>query len=151
MNSISRITSFAWKQFTVFSVCLLPVLFLLVSCGEDEPACPIPEGTKAYLSLPSELITSPTPDPVIALKSVEIDGKVILVDKVVSGPLCNDTWHGTVFVSCDVQVLPWDEDPTFLKDCDLKIEPDTVVYVAYHNNTAYYKGCSCHTDEFYLP
>jgi hypothetical protein len=27
----------------------------------------------------------------------------------------------------------------------LEIKPDTVVYVAAHNNSAYYKGCiSCH-------
>lgn len=131
--------------------CLLQTMLLFASCSSDEPACPIPEGTKEYLSLSPVLITPPSPDLVIDPKPVEIDGKVILVDKVVSGPLCNDTWQGTVFVTCDVQVYPWVEDPTFLKDCDLRIDPDTVVYVAYHNNTAYYKGCSCHTDEFYQP
>jgi hypothetical protein len=26
------------------------------------------------------------------------------------------------------------------------MEPDTVVYVAYHNDAAYYKGCSCHVN-----
>ena len=43
-------------------------------------------------------------------------------------------WRGTVYVACNVQVYPWEELPTFLKDCDLEIEPDTVVYVAYHND-----------------
>ena len=71
----------------------------------------------------------------------------ILVDKVVEGALCNDTWKGTVYVTCDVQVYPWVEQPTFLKDCQLEIDPQAVVYVAYHNNTAYYEGCSCHTGE----
>ncbi|OGO25891.1 MAG: hypothetical protein A2136_09785 [Chloroflexi bacterium RBG_16_54_11] len=73
------------------------------------------------------------------------------VDKVVEGPLCNDTWSGSVYVGCNVQVYPWQETPIFLKDCQLKVEPDTVVYVAYHNNTAYYNGCSCHTGEITEP
>ncbi len=76
---------------------------------------------------------------------VEIGRNKMQVDKVVEGPLCNDTWNGTVYVACDVQVYPWEEEPTFLKDCQLNIDPMTVVYVAYHNNTAYYNGCSCHT------
>jgi hypothetical protein len=68
----------------------------------------------------------------------------------VSGPLCNDRWEGTVYVTCDVQVAPWDEEeenPLFFKDCDLEIEPGTIVYVADHNDAPYYKGCSCHTGE----
>ncbi len=56
-----------------------------------------------------------------------------------------------VYVTCNVQVYPWVEEPTFLKNCNLKIEPGTVVYVAYHNNTAYYNGCSCHTGEISGP
>jgi hypothetical protein len=67
------------------------------------------------------------------------------VDRVVEGPLCNGTWSGTVYVTCNVQVYPWEEKPTFLKDCDLTIEPGTVVYVADHGDEPYYKGCSCHT------
>jgi len=50
-----------------------------------------------------------------------------------------------VYVTCDVQVLEWKDRPTFLEDCDLVIEPGTVVYVAAHNDAAYYNGCSCHT------
>lgn len=73
------------------------------------------------------------------------------MDKVIEGPLCNDTWNGTVYVTCNVQVYAWEEHPTFLKNCDLKIEPGTVVYVAYHNDTAYYNGCSCHTGEIAEP
>lgn len=76
---------------------------------------------------------------------VMIGGQQVLVDKVVNGALCNDTWRGTVYVACDVQVFPWVEEPLFLKDCELNINPNTVVYVAYHNNGAYYNGCSCHT------
>lgn len=80
---------------------------------------------------------------------VEIGGKQMLVDKVVSGPLCNDTWQGTVYVTCDVQVAKWNEDenPIFLKGCNFTVEPGTIVYVAAHNDAAYYNGCSCHTGE----
>ncbi len=49
-----------------------------------------------------------------------------------------------MYVTCNVQVYPWEEQPTFLKDCNLTIEPDTVVYVAAHGDEPYYKGCSCH-------
>jgi len=80
---------------------------------------------------------------------VEIGGKQMLVDMVVSGPLCNDTWQGTVYVTCAVQVAKWNEDenPTFLKGCNFTVEPGTIVYVAAHNDVAYYNGCSCHTGE----
>ena len=66
----------------------------------------------------------------------------------IHGPLCNDTWRGTVYVACDVQVVAWDKEesqPSWMA-ATWSIEPDTVVYVAAHNNAAYYKGCaSCHT------
>ena len=78
---------------------------------------------------------------------VKINGKMMTADKVVTGPLCNDQWKGSVYVACDVQVFKWEEEPLFLKSCDLGIEPGTVVYVAYHNDAAYYNGCSCHTGE----
>jgi len=82
---------------------------------------------------------------------MEIGGRTIPIDKVVEGSLCNGAWVGTVYVTCNVQVFAWEEQPTFLKDCDLSIAPDTVVYVAYHNNTAYYNGCACHTGEITPP
>jgi hypothetical protein len=73
------------------------------------------------------------------------------VDKVVDYPLCNDDWSGTVYVSCEVRVAEAEVDananPLFLKGCNLNIAPNTVVYVASHNDAAYYKGCSCHTGE----
>ena len=78
-------------------------------------------------------------------------GRAVLVDQIIRGPLCNGSWSGTVYVSCDVQVLPWEELPTFLEDCDLEIAPDTVVYVAYHGDVPYYNGCSCHTGEIAEP
>lgn len=100
-------------------------------------------GTPSYLVDSPE--TLPTPTTTSGDLSVKIGRSELQVNKVVEGALCNDTWSGTVYVACDVQVYPWVEEPTFLKDCQLNIEPHTVVYVAYHNNTAYYTGCSCHT------
>ena len=73
------------------------------------------------------------------------------MDRVVEGPLCNDVWSGTVYVTCNIQVFEWEEEPLFFKDCDLDIESGTIVYVASHNNTAYYNGCSCHTGEITEP
>jgi hypothetical protein len=78
---------------------------------------------------------------------MEIGGRTMKVDKVVEGPLCNDNWSGIVYVACNVQIYQWTDQPIFLKGCNLTIEPGTVVYVAYHNDEAYYNGCSCHTGE----
>jgi len=91
------------------------------------------------------------PDPASTPVRMEIGGRTIMVDRVVEGPLCNDAWSGTVYVTCNVQVLAWEDQPTFLRDCDLAIAPDTVVYVAYHNDAPYYNGCSCHTGEIGQP
>ena len=121
----------------------LALLFLTTGCQEATPVCsPVPQ-TPEYLSAPPEKL--PTPTSVSEVQRLMIGRSERRVDKVVEGPLCNDNWSGTVYVTCDVQVYPWTENPTFLKDCQLNIEPQTVVYVAYHNNTAYYNGCSCHT------
>ncbi|HEX9090984.1 MAG TPA: hypothetical protein VF831_05810 [Anaerolineales bacterium] len=119
------------------------VLLLISGCEESAPICPTPKGTVQHLIAPPSELATPTPS--IESSQVEISGRKLQVDKVVEGALCNDTWSGTVYVKCDVQVYPWVEEPTFLKDCQLNIEPQTVVYVAYHNDTAYYNGCSCHT------
>jgi hypothetical protein len=89
--------------------------------------------------------------PPLAPAQVEIAGRTVTVDQVVNGPLCDGAWSGTVYVTCDVQVLPWEELPAFLEDCDLEIAPDTVVYVAYHGDAPYYHGCSCHTGEIAEP
>ena len=122
---------------------LVGLAFLIAGCQEATPVCPPVTQTPHYLSIPPDDL--PTPTPVSVARSVMIGRRERQVDKVVEGPLCNDQWSGTVYVACDVQVYPWVEDPIFLKDCQLDIEPQTVVYVAYHNNTAYYNGCSCHT------
>ena len=122
---------------------VVSIAFLVAGCQEATPVCPPVTQTPQYLSIPPDDL--PTPTPVSSARSVMIGRHEKQVDKVVEGPLCNDQWSGTVYVTCDVQVYPWVEDPIFLKECQLDIEPQTVVYVAYHNNTAYYNGCSCHT------
>jgi hypothetical protein len=78
---------------------------------------------------------------------VEIGGETIEVDRVIEGPLCNDIWSGVIYVACNIQVEDWStkKNPTFLENCALTIGPDTVIYVAAHNDTPYYNGCSCHT------
>lgn len=77
--------------------------------------------------------------------SIQIGKKEIMFDQVIHGPICNNTWKGTVYVACDVQVVKWQDTPNFLDGCNLVVEPDTVVYVASHNNAPYYKGCNeCH-------
>ncbi len=133
---------------------LAPIIFsflflFLACCQNSKQVCPDATGTSQYLTaLPDKL---PTPIAVLGPVRVEIGQKEIEVDRVVEGPLCNDTWRGTVYVTCNVQVYAWEETPLFLKNCDLKIEPGTVVYVADHNDTAYYNGCSCHTGEIPEP
>jgi hypothetical protein len=127
-------------------------LLFLPACQSQESNCQWATGTPRYMvALPSEISTIESSDPSQTPGKMEIGGKNIIVDKVVEGPLCNDTWSGTVYVTCDVQVFAWEEEPTFLKDCNLSIEPGSVVYVAYHNDTAYYNGCSCHTGEITPP
>jgi hypothetical protein len=124
------------------SIVLLSILFLVASCQEATPVCPTVTSTLEYLTMAPDKL--PTPTPASGQFLVEVGRKVIIVDKVVTGPLCNDNWNGTVYVGCDVKVYAWQEQPTFLKNCQLNIDPQTVVYVADHNNTAYYNGCSCH-------
>jgi hypothetical protein len=115
----------------------------LAACQNRTTVCPPATGTPERLSVSPDLIPTSTPGSGGRMEVV-INGRAMLVDKVIEGPLCNETWSGIVYVGCNVQVYPWVDQPTFLKDCDLKMEPGTVVYVAYHNNSAYYNGCSCH-------
>jgi hypothetical protein len=126
---------------------MIIVLMILSACGSQDPSCPVVIGTPHYLTVPPEALPTPTPGSAPAPILMEIGSKTILVDKVVEGPLCNDTWSGTVYVTCDVQIYFWEEEPTFLKNCNLSIEPGTIVYVEYHHNNSYYEGCSCHFGE----
>ena len=130
--------------------------FLLCACERTNTVCP-PEAAdqKPGPQLPELIKSTPPGNPLLTPTQVEIHGKRITVDKVVDYPLCNDDWSGTVYVNCDVQVaeaeLDADANPLFLKGCNLNIAPNTVVYVAAHNDAAYYKGCSCHTGQDPLP
>lgn len=132
---------------------LLSLAFLLLSgCRPSTPACPPLTDSPQPLSDSSPTAPSiATPESSLAPTQVEIGGRAITVDQVVDGPLCDGAWSGTVYVTCNVQVLPWEDQPTFLRDCDLDIAPDTVVYVAYHHDAPYYNGCSCHTGEIAEP
>lgn len=135
----------------LFLIPMIIALLFLSACGPQAPACPRATGTPHYLVVPPEELPTPVPETNSSPISMEIGGKTINVDKVVEGPLCNDTWSGTVYVTCNVQVYQWEDQPTFLKNCNLTIEPNTVVYVEYHNDSAYYNGCSCHTGEIAGP
>jgi hypothetical protein len=129
---------------------LIVLLLFLAGCEREQTICPTDDGTpQAALQL-ADLIQLPPPipassGPILAM----IRGREMEVNKLVDYPLCNDNWSGTVYVSCEVQVaeaeLDVDSNPLFLKGCNLNIAPNTVVYVAAHNDAAYYKGCSCHT------
>ena len=142
------------KKLLFFIIML--VSFFLFACSRTNTVCPLDEGTLQPALQLVDLIEAPPPVPASSAPiRVEIRGKMMEVDKVADYPLCNDTWSGTVYVSCDAQVaeaeLDADANPLFLKGCNLNIAPNTVVYVAAHNDAAYYKGCSCHTGEAPLP
>ena len=124
----------------------------LAGCQPSQPVCPPPAGTPERLAAPAPTaLPAAGPDQPAGLIPVEIGGRTIAVDQIISGPICNGAWSGAVYVTCDVQVLPWEGQPTFLEDCELSIAPDTVVYVAYHSDAPYYNGCSCHLGEASRP
>jgi hypothetical protein len=139
-------------NFSIWAITLiiLSISVLFSSCSRDNTVCNQDvEKPKIPFTLDELISSTPIPstraNPII----VEINGKSIEVNKLVDYPLCNDTWEGIVYVSCDAQVavadLDVEENPLFFKGCNLDIQPNTIVYVAAHNDAAYYKGCSCHT------
>ena len=134
---------------SILPIAIMIVLPWLSGCQAQSTVCPVPSAHLTDTELVEALGATPTAfgDPA----QVEIGGRKLRVDKVVSGALCNDVWHGTVYVTCGARVAAWQENPTFLQNCNLQIEPATVVYVAAHNDTAYYQGCSCHTGEVSAP
>jgi hypothetical protein len=114
------------------------VSLFLTSC-QEKIQCP--PDTISYLSPPfSPEETEATSQPL----EVKIGRQDILVDEVISGEVCNDSWLGVIYVTCDIQIPAWEEEALFFQDCDLTIEEGTIVYVEAHNNQPYYKGCSCH-------
>ena len=139
----------------LFLFLLVALIFSLFGCERNNTVCPPDEGTPQPALQLVDLIETTNPSSTSGPIQVEIQGKMMVVDKLVDYPLCNDEWSGTVYVSCDAQVaeaeLDADANPLFLKGCNLNIEPNTIVYVAAHNDAAYYKGCSCHTGEVPQP
>jgi hypothetical protein len=123
-------------SFVIFSV----LVFAISGCK----AAICPEDSVKYVESVN-LMPLNTNEPQSQKESIQIGNKEIEFDRVIHGPICNDTWKGTVYVACDVQVVKWLDTPKFLDGCNLTIEPDTVVYVALHNDAPYYKGCTeCH-------
>jgi hypothetical protein len=124
------------KQYLVPPLYLILIAITLAACGSS---CP-PE-TVTYMEPPfpgEEMDTGSQPEVVL------IKGKDVLVDEVITGPACNDTWRGTVYLTCDIQIPAWERDPFFFQDCDLEIDEEAVVYVQAHRDKSYNKGCSCH-------
>jgi hypothetical protein len=125
------------------------------ACQRQNNVCPSNEGTPNPKPALADLITIPPPETPSEPIQVEIGGKTLTVDKLVDYPLCNDSWSGTVYIGCEAQVaeaaIDDQDNPLFLKGCNLQIESGTIVYVAAHNDAAYYKGCSCHTGEDPIP
>ena len=120
---------------------LLFSLFILITACKQEPTPPTSSVTYMTPPFPTRVqISDEPPNPV----EVIIKGKPMLVDRVIHGPICNDTWRGVVYVAGDIQVAVWEEEPIFLRDCDLNVEENTVVFVASHNDGQFNKGCSCH-------
>lgn len=129
-----------------FPAVLLALTFFLSACQPGDPACPA--DSIKYLPNPSSLQSPIQINSAIqAPEIVAIKGQEIEVNQVVKGTLCDGSWKGTVYVPCEIQIYEWEENPTFLENCDLTIEPGTVVYVAAHNDEPYYQGCSCHTGD----
>jgi hypothetical protein len=124
-------------------ICQLLACFLLAACS-SQSTCP--DGSITYLEDPSLFPPDTSAGQSFSKVEMEIRNKILTFDRVVSGPVCNDTWEDTVYITCEVQLLQWEGKPDFLSNgCNLEVKPDAIIYVAAHNNATYYKGCnSCH-------
>jgi len=112
------------------------LLIFLAACGSS---CPPDKVTYLDPPYPSGKLNAPGNN-----KLMETKGKEILFDDIITGPVCNDTWSGMVYVTCDIQIPSWEKDPFFFEDCGLEIDQDAVIYVEAHRDKAYNEGCSCH-------
>jgi hypothetical protein len=92
--------------------------------------------TPPYPPEDTETVTTP--------ELIEIGRQQVMVDEVISGDLCNDSWSGTIYVTCDLNVPAWEEESLFFQDCDVEIEEGTIIYVEAHGNQPYAQGCTCH-------
>lgn len=121
-------------------ITLLSIL-LLTACMDARSLCLPGEIQYRERSNPFPTLENQNLNP----QQVEIKGKTMDFDHVVNGQLCNNHLEGIVYVGCDIEIYSWDESTRFLDECNFIVEPGTIIYVASHNNTAYYKGCSsCH-------
>lgn len=126
-----------------FVLIFIVSVFGLTACQPAEPICD--EDTIRYVDSALQLPTLPS-SPQKNPGEIEIKGKMISFDDIVSGPLCNNHLSGKVYITCDVEIVAWETAPNFFDGCDFFVEPGSQVYVASHDNTVYYKGCdSCHT------
>ncbi len=122
---------------------MIPILLLAASCLPTPPPellyTPTPK-LNATSTPVNDLIRNPSTTPVL----IEIEGRMVSVDRIIEGFLCNDAWQGTIYVSPDVEVNPWIDEPSFLRECDFRVSEGTVVHVASHPGEVFYKGCTCH-------
>ena len=101
------------KTWFVFAFVLLLFLSACQSTTPDSSTtgCPTVTGTPARLEIPPDALPTLTPGPLPTPVLMKIRGKDVQINKAVEGPLCNDIWSGTVYVTCNVQVYPWEEAP----------------------------------------
>lgn len=131
------------KNKTLIIITLLSI-FLLSACMDARSLCVPGEIQYRERSHPFPALEDQTPAP----QQVEIKGKMLNFDHVVSGQLCNNHLEGIVYVGCEIEIYEWENASNFLDQCDFTVAPNTIIYVAAHNNTAYYKGCnSCHMSD----
>lgn len=119
-------------------ISLLLASLILSACQPPAPVCP-----PGALSYQNDLtaVQAEAPQPA----QVSLGRTALDADQLVRGPLCNNHLAGRVYVTCEIQVQRWEDKPLFLDGCDFTVAPGAVVYVAAHNNAAYYNGCAaCH-------
>jgi hypothetical protein len=112
--------------------------FLLSACGAKCPPERISYANDLSLFPPTGAISE------YNAATMEIKGKPVQVDRVITGPVCNEIWSGNLYVTCDIRIPVWERDPFFFQDCDFEVEDGTIVYVEAHNDKMYDNGCSCH-------
>ncbi|MBC8336600.1 MAG: hypothetical protein H8E29_15165 [Anaerolineales bacterium] len=131
-----------WEIFLVM-ICVV----MLSSCARNKTVC----SDESIIYIDEIASFPPLADTDITEGSsqvlADINEKRKLVDHIVTGPVCNVNWSGTIYVDCDIQIAAWEEAPRFFEKCNFKVEPGTTIIVAPHNNETFYKGCSCHTGE----
>jgi hypothetical protein len=126
-----------------FVLLLVPFLLFAAAClPTPPPELLITRTPQPAVTTPSEIPQETTPSS--SPMPIEIGNRTVDVDEVIHGFLCDDSWRGVIYVDGDVEVLPWEGESTFLRECALVIEPGTIIYVAEHPGEVFYKGCSCH-------